>query len=160
MQASLRLFPFVWLVALASCSSTGCDPSRAGFLEGISCTSGGYQQREAFLNQGVAQAQANMLEERAQAASAAQTAAAAQARLSARRQELTRLDARLAELRRQLQVTAARGATNQEELHRASARIAELSQMQATARTDPTEANLRAIQDRQQQVAKLLEELD
>jgi hypothetical protein len=160
MWFSVRLASMALLVALTACSSTGCDPSRAGFLEGIGCANGGYQQREAVLDQGLAQAQANQLEQRAQATAAANTAVAAQAELAARRREVVRLDGRLASLRQQLQVAAARSGGDQEAIRRVSAEMAELSRQQDAARRSPMDADMRAIEDRQRKVAKLLDDLD
>ncbi len=148
------------LVALAACSSTGCDPARAGFLESLNCANGGYQQREAFLDQGLAQAQANALESQYNARQAEGTAAAAQQALAARRAEMAKYDSRLGELRRKLRIAAARDNTDQEAIRRVTLQLGELARQQDAARANPTPVDLTAIQARQQRVVKMLEDLD
>jgi hypothetical protein len=58
----------IMLAVLAACSPADCDPSRAGFLAGIGCISGGYAAREARLHNDLAAAQANELQRQAQVA--------------------------------------------------------------------------------------------
>ena len=161
MWRPIRFAPLALLCGVAACATTGCDPSQAGFFEGINCgANGGYQQREVALDQGLAQAQANMLQQRAQAAQAAGAANAAQAELAERRRQMSRLDARLADLRHQLRVAAARNGADQDAIHRISVHLADLSREQDAARNDPAEADMHAIEDRQRQIVKMLNDLN
>jgi hypothetical protein len=160
MVSPVRVAPVALLVALAACSSTGCDPTRAGFLEGINCANGGYQQRELVLNQGLAQAQANELEQKAQAAEAANAATTAQAQLAARQRQMAGLDAKLGNLRQKLKAAAARQGADSDAIRRISVQMADLSRQQDAARHDPLEANMRAIEDRQRQIVKMLNDLN
>ena len=112
------------------------------------------------LGQGLAQAQANELQQKAQAGYAAQNAVAAQAELAARRREVARLDQRLTDLRRQLQRATTRYGADQAAVRQASAGVTELSRMQAEIGSDPSNAELRLISDRQKQVARLLDQLE
>ena len=155
-----RFVPLLLVVALAAWTSTGCDPSRAGFLEGIGCANGGYQQRQQILGQGLAQAQANELQQKAQATSAANSASAAQNELAARRRKIAQLDAGLADLRRKLQIAADHQGPDQRSVHDASIRVAELIRQQDAAKRDPMAANLQDIEDRQHKLVKLLDELE
>jgi hypothetical protein len=148
------------LVTLAGCASTGCDPSRAGFFEGIACSGGGYQQREAVLSQGLAQAQANALAEQANAAQAASSASAAQASLAARQRDMARLDANLADLRRRLKAAATRYGSNQEAIRRISYQMDALAHQQEVAKADLQSADMHALEDRQRQLVKLLDDLN
>jgi hypothetical protein len=160
MQSSLKWIPVGLLVTLAACSSTGCDPARAGFLEGMNCSGGGYQQRQAFLDQGLAQAQANALEKAIEARQAADNAAAAQRTLAARQEEMAKYDQRLAELRRRLRVAGARDNADSEAIRRITLQLAELAHQQDTVRSNPTQIDLTAIRTRQQRVVKMLDDLD
>lgn len=146
-------------LALAGCASVDCDPSRAGFLDGIGCENGGYQRREAFLQQGAAQAQANALTQQASAFQAHTDATSAQTDLNTRRRELARLDARLNDLQRRVRAAKAGQTNDPQAVQRAESDFAALAQLQAAARADPSAAELRAIDQRQSKLLKLLNDM-
>jgi hypothetical protein len=160
MKQPLRIAGLALLTALAACSAADCDPSRAGFIDGIGCAGGGYQLRQTSLNQGVAIAQANELEQKAKATQAAGTAASAQADLAARQRRMAKLDANLAGLRQRLHVASARQGVDQQAVRQISAQIDELYRQQAASRSNPVDANLHAMEDRQRQLVKMLDDLN
>jgi chromosome segregation ATPase len=160
LEPFIKWGPLGSLMVLAACSSTGCDPARAGFLESLNCAGGGYQQREAYLGQGLAQAQANELERAYEAKQAGDSAAAAQQELATRRAEMARYDQQLARLRQKLNAAAARDNADQAAVHRVTVQLAELARQQDAARANPTSVDLSAIQARQQRVVRMLDDLD
>jgi hypothetical protein len=98
-----KLGAILLLTGITACTSTGCDPTRAGLIESMQCDSnGGYQQRTTFLQNGLSGAQANAAYQGNAAYRAGEDARAAQRDLATRRQELSRLDSRLAEIRRRV----------------------------------------------------------
>lgn len=146
--------------ALAGCASTNCDPSQAGFLDGIGCArNGAYQQRESALQYGAAQAQANALTQQAAAAQAHTDALSAQQDLAARRRQMARLDGRLNDLQHQLRAARARQGADQVVVQRAESDYSALAQLQAAARADPTADELQAIDQRQSKLLKLLNDM-
>ena len=74
----------VWLLAplllpVVGCAPGNCDPSQAGFFDGISCqTSGAYDRRQTQLQNNVSAARANLYRQQSFADSAAADADAAQ----------------------------------------------------------------------------------
>ena len=107
-----------------------------------------------------AAAQANALEQRADAGRAAADANAAQRDLAARRRALARLDGQLAEMRSKLQATESRPGVDQTALQRASLELDGLQrQRNQISRDNPIEADLRAIEDRQRKVLRALNDL-
>ncbi len=102
--APLRFLLLMPLLGLAACEApTGCDPARAGFVESLDCSNGGFQNRQAALEQNLAASRADTLEQRAAASRAGAEASAAQRDLAARRHAMAQLDAHLADLRGRLQ---------------------------------------------------------
>jgi chromosome segregation ATPase len=163
MNTQLSSFVLVATLGLAACSSTNCDPKRAGFLEGINCENGqGYARREYFLQQGLAQAQAEKLEQRASALSEADRAAQAKADLAARSREISSLDSTLATLRRRVNAAAARNNVDEERINTISRELADLERQQEAAHRAAIgmSDDLAAIRQRQSKLIQLLDELN
>ncbi len=159
--AQLRFLMLVPVLGLAGCeASTGCDPARAGFVESLSCSNGGFQNRQAVLEQNLAASQANALEQRAAAARAGSEARAAQRDLATRRRELAQLDARLADLRARLQSAESRPGVDQAAVQQASLQLNDLARQQSKlSHQDPSDDDLRLIEDRQRKMTVILNSL-
>jgi chromosome segregation ATPase len=157
----LRFLPLLPLAGLAACAtSTGCDPARAGFMESLNCEQGGYQYRQAVLQQNLAASRAGALEQQAQAARAAGAANAAQRDLAARRREISRLDGRLGEMRGQLATVASRPGVNEAAVRQATAELNDLEHEQKQiSHENPADSELRMIEDRQRKVLRELNNL-
>ncbi len=147
------------LVALAACSTTGCDPSRASLLESMQCENGGFQNRQSFLQQNLNAAQANAEAQRQAANRAGSDAAEAQRSLAERRAELARLDRNIAELRRQIQLKMANRNVNQAAAQQTANEINMLQHQQDLIQKDPGDSDLRAIDERQKKILKALQAL-
>jgi chromosome segregation ATPase len=137
----------VALVALAACTPADCDPSHAELFAGIGCAaSGSYTAREAGLRNGLAAAQANELEQQAQANQAAAEAMSAQQDLVRKREQLAKLDGRLIALKRQLDAARGRAGVDQEALRRAQADLTTLQARRDQVTPQSSEADLRALE--------------
>jgi chromosome segregation ATPase len=156
--AQLRILMLAPLFGLAACeASTGCDPARAGFLEGMSCSNGGYQNRQAALEQNLAASRANALEQQAAAAHAGAEANAAQRDLATRRRALAQLDARLADLRSRLRSAESRPGVDQVAVRQASDQLNDLTRQQnEISHQDPPDGELRNIEQRQHKMMAIL----
>ena len=159
--AKLRLLLLLPLPALAACEApTGCDPARAGFLESLNCSQGGFQQRQFGLEQDLAASRANALEQQANASQAGAEARAAQRDLAQRRAALRRLDAKLADLRGQLQAAQNRPGVDQAAVQRASGEMNALQLRESQASHDnPSEAELRSIEEWQRKMLTTINNL-
>jgi hypothetical protein len=157
----LRFLLLVPLSGLAACEApTGCDPARAGFLESLDCANGGFQGRQAVLEQNLAASRANALEQKAAASRAGAEAHAAQRDLAARRHAMAQLDGRLAEMQGRLQSTGNRPGVNQAALIRATAQLNDLGYDQKQISHDnPAEADLRMLEERQRKMLQILNDL-
>lgn len=134
-------------IALAACTPADCDPSRAELFAGIGCAaSGSYAAREAKLRNDVVAAQAIELQRQAQASQAAAGAAIAQQDLVRRRNQLSMLDGRLRELRRQIDAARQRQGVDQTALHNAEAQLAALQARRARVTPQSNDADLRALE--------------
>ncbi|MGA3003657.1 MAG: hypothetical protein ABSE20_18220 [Acetobacteraceae bacterium] len=160
-QAQRRLVLLVPLFGLAACEApTGCDPARAGFLESLNCSNGGFQNRQAVLEQDLAASRANALEQRASASRASAEASAAQRDLATRRHAMAQLDSRLADLRSRLQSAGSRPGVNQAALQQASTQLNDLARQQSKmSHQDPSDADLRIIEERQRKMMQILNDL-
>jgi hypothetical protein len=149
------------LLGLAGCAtSTGCDPAQAGFLESLGCSNGGFQNRQVMLEQNLAASRANALEQRAAASRAGAEARSAQRDLAARRQAMAQLDSRLAAMRSRLQSAESRPGVDQTAVHQASAQLNDLARQQSKiSHQDPSDADLRIIEDRQRKMMQILNSL-
>lgn len=156
--AQLRLLLLLPLPVLAACEApTGCDPARAGFVESLSCENGGYQNRQAALEQNLAASRANALEQQASASRASAEASAAQRDLAARRRAMAQLDARLADLRARLQAAESRPGVDQGAVQQASTQLNELAREQSKiSHQDPSDDELRAVEARQRKMTLIL----
>jgi hypothetical protein len=159
--AQLRFLLLAPLFGLAACEApTGCDPARAGFLEGMSCSNGGYQNRQAALEQDLAASRANALEQQAAASRAGAEAGAAQRDLAARRRAMAQLDARLADLRSRLRSAESRPGVDQAAVRQASDQLNDLTRQQnEISHQDPPDGELRIIEERQHRMMTILNEL-
>jgi hypothetical protein len=156
----LRFLLLLPLAGLAGCSSTGCDPAQAGFLESLNCSSGGFQNRQAMLEQNLSASRANALEQKASASRAGAEASAAQRDLSARRHAMSRLDSRLAEMRNKLQSAESRPGADPSAVQQASAQMNDLSRAQSKiSHQDPSDADMRVIEERQRKMMQILNDL-
>jgi hypothetical protein len=160
-QSSLAQLCFLLLVplfGLAACEApTGCDPAHAGFLESMSCSNGGFQNRQAALEQNLAASRANALEQRAAASRAGAEANAAQRDLAARRHAMAQLDAHLADLRVRLQSAESRPGVDQAAVQQASAQLDDLARQQSKiSHQDPSDADMRIIEERQRKMMQIL----
>jgi hypothetical protein len=160
--ARLRILLLVLpLSGLAACGApTGCDPARAGFVESLNCSNGGFQNRQVLLEQNLAASRANALEQKAAASRAGAEAHAAQRDLAARRRAISQLDSRLAAMQSQLQSAGSRPGVNQAALIRATAQLNDLGHEQKQISHDnPSETDLRMIEDRQRKILQILNDL-
>jgi chromosome segregation ATPase len=157
----LRLLVLLPLSGLAACEApTGCDPARAGFLESLNCSNGGFQNRQAVLEQDLAASRANALEQRAGASRAAAEANSAQRDLATRRHAMAQLDSRLADLRSRLQSAESRPGVDQARVQQASAQLNDLSREQSKiSHQNPSDADLQIIQERQRKMMQILNNL-
>jgi chromosome segregation ATPase len=157
----LRFLPFLPLAGLAACEApTGCDPARAGLVESLNCENGGYQYRQAALEQNLAASRANALDQQAQASRASSAANAAQRDLAVRRGEIARLDRRLGEMRGQLNAVASRPGVNEAAVRQATAELNDLEHEQKLmSHENPNDADLRAVEERQRKVLRELNNL-
>jgi hypothetical protein len=157
----LRFWPLLPLLCLAACEApTGCDPARAGFTESLNCSNGGFQQRQAFLEQNLAASRANALEQQTDAGRAGAEANAAQRDLAARRREIEQLDSRLGELRGKLQTAASRPGVNEPTLRQATAELNDLEHEQRQISHDhPASSDLHMIEERQRKILQILNDL-
>jgi chromosome segregation ATPase len=160
-QVRLRSLLLLPLLGLAACEApTGCDPARAGFVESLSCSNGGFQGRQAALEQDLAASRANALEQKASASRAGAEASAAQRDLAARRHAMTQLDQRLAEMRGRLQSAESRPNVDQAAVQQASAQLNDLARQQSKiSHQDPSDADLRIIEERQRKMMQILNDL-
>ena len=156
-----RFLLLLSLTALTGCvTSTGCDPAQAGFLESLNCSNGGFQNRQAMLEQNLAASRANALEQKAAASRAGAEASAAQRDLAARRRAMTQLDSRLAEMRSRLQSAESRPGVDQGAVQQASAQLNDLARQQSKiSHQDPSDADLRIIEERQRKMMQILNDL-
>jgi hypothetical protein len=156
--AQLRFLLLLPLFGLAACEApTGCDPARAGLLESMSCSNGGFQNRQAALEQNLADSRANALEQRAAASRAGAEANAAQRDLAARRHAMAQLDSRLAEMRGRLQSAESRPGVDHVAAQQASAQLDDLARQQSkTSHQDPSDADMRIIEERQRKMMQIL----
>jgi hypothetical protein len=157
----LRFLVLLPLSGLAACeASTGCDPARAGFLESLNCSNGGFQNRQAALEQNLSASRANALEQKAAASRAGAAASAAQRDLAARRRAMTQLDSRLAEMRGRLQSAEGRPGVDQGAVQQASTQLNDLARQQSKiSHQDPSDADLRIIEERQRKMMQILNDL-
>jgi hypothetical protein len=149
-------------LALAGCSSTNCDPARAGFLESIGCSSsGGFGARQASLEGSLAQQQAQELQQRALAEHNSQEATAAQADLAKRRRDLANLDNKLAILRQELTQAQHREGVDRSALNDAERQVTDL---QVTRRqliaTDPDPQALQRLMAREDKLLEMLKSME
>jgi chromosome segregation ATPase len=156
----VRLLLLLPLTGLAACTSTGCDPSQAGFVESLGCSNGGFQSRQAALEQNLAASRANALEQRAAASRAGAEASVAQRDLAARRRSMAQLDARLADMRSRLQSAESRPDADQGAVQRASSQLNDLAREQSKlSHQDPDDGELRIIEERQRKMMQILNNL-
>ena len=149
------------MLLLAGCASTGCDPSRAGFIEGITCDSnGGYQNRAASLGNGLAEAQTRAWEESRRARLAGEKADAAQTELSVRKAEMDRYDRNLQDMKRRINQAAAKDKADRETVRTIMRKLTELEHEQDDVRARPSVTALQNIQARQDGLLKLLINLE
>jgi len=129
-------------------------------VESLSCSNGGFQGRQAYLEQNLAASRANALEQQSQAEQASANAAAAQRDLAARRRTISRLDGRLAEMRGQLQTAASRPDVNEAAVRQATAQLNDLEHEQhLISHENPADADLHIIEERQQKILRILNDL-
>jgi hypothetical protein len=159
--APRRFLLLLPLLGVTACEApTGCDPARAGFIEGLSCSNGGYQYRQAALQQNLAASQANALEQQAAASRAGAEARTAQRDLATRRRALAQLDAHLADLRARLQAAESRPGVDQAAVQQASVQLNDLFRQQnEISHQDPSDADLRNIEERQHKMLATLNRL-
>jgi len=159
--AQLRFLLLLSLPGVAGCEApTGCDPARAGFLEGMSCSNGGYQYRQAALEQNLAASRADALEQQASASRAGAEARTAQRDLAARRHALAQLDAHLTDLRARLQTAESRPGVDQVAVQQATVQLDDLFRQQnEISHQDPSESDLRNIEERQHKMMATLNRL-
>lgn len=159
--AVLRFWPLLALLGLPACAtSTGCDPARAGFVESLNCSNGGFQGRQAYLEQNLAASRANALEQQADAARAGAAADAAQQDLAERRYQLARLDVRLAEMRARLASAESQAGPNKAAIRQASVELNDLAFRQShISHENPAAAELRTIEERQTRMMHILNDL-
>lgn len=159
--AHLRLLLLTPLAGLAACEApTGCDPARAGFLESLNCSNGGFQNHQAALEQDLAASRANALEQKASASRASAEASAAQRDLAARRRSLAQLDSRLADMRSRLQSAQSRPDANQAAVQQASTQLNDLARQQSKiSHQNPSDEDLRIIEERQRKMMQILNDL-
>ena len=141
-----KALPVASLLALGACgaTSTGCDPARAGFLESMNCSNGGFQGRQAFLEQNLRGADANALNQRQRAIVADRDAKRAQSDLASRRRAVARLDGRIAEMRARLSRAETRPGVDRAEIVHARMELDRVERNQARIeRLDPDEGMLR-----------------
>jgi len=156
-----RAFAVLTPLAVAACTSTGCDPSRAGFIESLGCESGGFQTRQVVLQNSLAQTQAGMLQQQARAAQAHSDAVTAQADLARRRERLANLDASFATLRLRLKQAEARQNVDQQALAQARAEVDTLALQRREVRSsDPDPQRLNVLSARESKVLELLQTME
>lgn len=125
LKAGLRL---ALLLGLAGCAQGNCDPSQAGFFDGIACqSSGAYDQRQNQLQNNLSSARANLYDQQSRANAAAADADAAQTQRDRAARNLQAMGRENAALRTRLNAAAQRdGADRALVAHRQ----AELSQLE------------------------------
>ena len=140
-------FASMGLALLAACTPADCDPTRADLFAGVGCTaSGSYAARVTGLQNNLAAAQANELQQRADASRVAGEAVAAQQDLNRRRSQLAVLDGRWRGLQRQLDEASRRQNVDQAAVRDAEAKLAALRAKRGQATPQTGDADLRALE--------------
>ena len=146
---------------VAGCTSTGCDPSRAGFVESLGCSGGGFQARQTNLQNSLAQQQAEDLEQQARAAQASQEATAAKADLAKRRRDLAKLDNRLTALRHELDQARHRGTADRTTLDHVSREVSDLqTERTQLIATDPDPQTMQRLMAREDKLMEMLKSME
>lgn len=149
------------LLVVAACTTTNCNPAQANLLESLQCEAGGFQVRQAALQNSLAQTQADELQQQARASQARQAAVGAQADLAQRRKRLTNLDAQLATLKQRLKQAALDRNVNQEALRQARSEMDDLERHRAQVNTpDPDAQHLDTLAARESNVLEILRSME
>lgn len=122
------------LAGLAGCAPGNCDPSQAGFFDGISCqASGAYDTRQNQLQGNLAAARANLYTQQGRADAAAADADAAQTQRDNAARNLQTMARENAVLRARLNAAARRDGANRTLVAQRQAELARLEQDRAAA---------------------------
>lgn len=129
MRAAARaVLPLALLHGLAGCASGNCDPSQAGFFDGVACqSSGAFNQRENRLQDNLSGARANLYRQQSRANAAAADADAAQTQRDQMARNLQTMARENASLRARFNAAAQRDGANRALI---AQRQAELSQLE------------------------------
>ncbi len=150
--ATWAVLPLAALAGLAACAPGNCDPSQAGFLDGISCqASGAYDTRQNQLQGNLAAARANLYNQRGQADAAAADADAAQTQRDTAARNLQAMQRNNAALRARLNADAQRDGANRVLIAQKQAELAQLERDRAAAqRAGASPADVQRLEQRRQ----------
>ena len=139
----MRKLALAALLGVAGCASGNCDPSQAGFFDGIGCqTSGAYDQRQYQLQNNLSAARANLYNQQGRADAAAASADAARSERDRSARNLQAMGRENATLQARLNAAARRDGADRALVAQRQSELSQLERDRAAAAArgaDPAE---------------------
>jgi hypothetical protein len=154
MSRRLALLP---LLALGACAAQNCNPSTAGFFDGIGCeVSGANSQNERALQNTLVNARTDLARQRAAAQAAGAQRSADEANLAAMQARLRDTARQDAQLRRQVDAARARQGAGAAGVVRAQTELDGLERARSAAAAAPSPGAMEDVERRRRAVTDAL----